>query len=83
MLADLAAGVDADDDTPACVEGLIADEPSPEPAGLAGSGCPPRHTEEDRREEKVSKDRLRAVEPEAHELPEQLRLPTEGIAAAM
>lgn len=32
---------------------------------------------------KVSKDRLRAVEPEAHELPDQLRLPTEGIAGAL
>jgi transposase-like protein len=32
---------------------------------------------------KVSKDRLRAVEPEAFELPPQLRLPTEGIAAAI
>ena len=32
---------------------------------------------------KVSKDRLRAVDPEARELPDQLRLPTEGITAAI
>ena len=32
---------------------------------------------------KVSKDRMRAVEPGARELPDQLRLPTEGIAGAI